>query len=283
MSRIAYVNGAYVPLAQATVHIEDRGFQFADAVYEVVSVRRGQMVDTDAHIDRLWRSLGALRIPAPMDRGPMMLVLKEVMRRNRATDALIYIQVSRGSAKRDHAFPAEVMPSLVVTCRRFDFNATFARAKTGIAVVSQPDIRWGRCDIKSTSLLPNILAKQAAREKGGIEAVLVDSDGYVTEGSSTNVWMVRDDGVLMTRSTDDNILAGITRAAIKEIAAELQLKVQDRAFTLEEAGDASEMFLTSATSCAMPIVTLDGKKIGDGTPGPVATRLMEAYQAFMGG
>jgi len=283
MSRIAYVNGAYVPMSEAYVHIDDRGYQFADGVYEGVSIRHGKLIDLEPHLDRLWRSMGELQMATPMDRGPMRLVLKEVVRRNRIKDGFLYLQITRGVAPRDHPFPAQTpWPAMVVTVKRLDFDAITNRALTqGVAASSQPDIRWGRCDVKSTSLLPNILAKQAAREAGAFEAVMVDKDGYVTEGSSTNIWMVTNDGTLITRSTDDNILSGITRRSVMNVAYELLMKVEERAFTLEEAKGAAEMFLTSSTSCAMPIVTLDGEKIGDGTPGPVAKRLVEAYKAFM--
>lgn len=280
MSRVAYVNGAYVATEDAYVHIDDRGYQFADGVYEGISVRRGKLVDLEPHLDRLWRSLGELAMTAPMARGPMRFVLKEVVRRNRVSDGFLYIQVTRGVAARDHAFPAVSMPSFVVTCRRMNFDKVRARALTGVAVSMQPDIRWGRCDIKSTSLLPNILAKQAAREAGAFEAVMVDADGFVTEGSSTNIWIVTDAGELKTRTTADNILAGITRARVQAIAEDLQIKVIEAPFTVAEAKAAKEMFLTSSTSCATPIVDFDGEQIGDGSPGPVARRLIDAYFAF---
>lgn len=283
MSRIAYVNGSYVPAADACVHIDDRGYQFGDSVYEVVAVRRGKIIDLDPHLDRLWRSMGELAMAAPMARGPMRLVLKEVMQQNRIKDGILYIQVTRGVAARDHAFPATSVPSLVITGRRLDYNKVRARAEKGVAASSQPDMRWQRCDIKSTSLLPNVLAKQAAREAGGFEALMVDEDGYVTEGSSTNIWIVTRDGKLMTRSTSDNILAGITRARVKAIAEGLQMTVVEDRFTLDDAKHAKEVFLTSTTSCATPIIELDGEKIGDGTPGPVAERLVESYFSFTDG
>tara|TARA_R110002096_G_scaffold22396_1_gene72096 strand:- start:825 stop:1682 length:858 start_codon:yes stop_codon:yes gene_type:complete len=281
MSRVAYVNGAYVSMDQASVHIEDRGYQFSDGVYEVVSIRRGKCIDMEPHLDRLWRSMNELQIDEPMARGPMKVVMAETIRQNRLQDAILYIQVSRGVARRDHPFPADTVSSLVMTCRRFNFDAVKERAKTGIKVISQPDVRWGRCDIKSISLLPNVLAKQAAREQGGFEALLIDADGYVTEGSSTNVWMVTSEGKLITRSTDDNILPGITRASILSIAGELQMPVEEHAFTLEEAKDATEMFLTSSTSCAMPITHIDSQAIGNGKPGPIVARLVEQYWAMM--
>jgi D-alanine transaminase len=281
MSRTAYVNGAYVPMDMAFVHIEDRGYQFADGIYEVVSIRRGKLIDEEAHLDRLKRSLDELQIAVPMSRAAMKLIFQEVVRRNRVSDALLYIQITRGVAKRDHAFPALAAPSFVITCRRFDFDAVKTRSKTGIKVSSQPDNRWGRCDIKSTSLLPNCLAKQAAKEAGALEAMFVDDAGFVTEGSSTNMWMVDSSGALVTRSTDDNILPGITRASVMKIAAELQMPIIERAFSLEEAKTAKEIFLTSSTSCAMPVVDIDGAEIGNGAPGPVSSRLAETYWAFM--
>ncbi|WP_202899690.1 D-amino-acid transaminase [Kordiimonas gwangyangensis] len=264
------------------MHIDDRGYQFADAVYEGVTVRHGRMVDLEPHLDRLWRSMGELRIAPPMDRAPMRFVFSQVIAKNRIENGFLYIQISRGVAKRDHAFPTKpVASSLVVTLKRLDVDGVIARAGKGVKAFSEADIRWGRCDVKSTSLLPNILAKQAAKEKGGFEAVLVDKDGYVTEGSSTNMWIVRKDGVVQTRSTADNILPGITRATLLKLAAELQIKVVEEAFTLEDAKGATEMFLSSSTGCATPIVELDGQKIGDGTPGPIAKRLVEAYQRYM--
>lgn len=279
MSRIAYVNGSYVPTSEAYVHINDRGYQFADGVYEGVSVRRGRLIDLDPHLDRLWRSMDELAMLPPMQRGPMTVVFNEVVRRNRIKDGFLYVQITRGVAVRDHAFPDYAEPALVVTCRRLDFDGVRKRALSGITGSTQPDIRWGRCDVKSTSLLPNILAKQAAREEGAFEAVLVDAQGFITEGSSTNMWIVKD-GRLITRSVRDNILSGITRMRVKDIAAKLQISIEERAFSVEDALNADEMFLTSSTSCAMPIVELDGKKIGDGTPGPVAQRLVDAYFDF---
>lgn len=281
MSRVAYVNGSYVPMADAYVHINDRGYQFADGVYEGITVSKGKMIDLEPHLDRLWRSMRELDMDAPMQRGPMRLVLAELIRRNRVSDGFLYLQVTRGEAVRDHAFPAFSVPSFVATCRRLNLNAVKTRANKGVSASTQPDIRWGRCDVKSISLLPNILAKQAAREAGGFEAVLVDAGGFVTEGSSTNMWIVTQDGTLKTRPTEDNILAGITRARVKTIAEHLQIPVREESFTVEEALAAKEMFLTSSTSCALPITALDGKKIGDGTPGPIAKRLINAYFDFM--
>jgi len=281
MARIAYVNGTYVSTRDALVHINDRGFQFADGVYEGISVRRGNIIDLEAHLDRLWRSLGELAITPPMDRGPLRIVLGEVIRRNLFSDAFVYIQITRGVAARDHAIPSGDIPaSLIVTCKRLNFDDVKKRALSGVAGTTQPDIRWGRCDVKSTGLLPNILAKQAARETGAFEAILVDDDGYITEGSSTNIWVVTEGGDLVTRPTTDNILAGITRARLKIITEKLKIGVKEAKISVEDAKKAREIFLTSATSCATPIIKLDGQKIGDGTVGPVAKRLIEAYFQF---
>lgn len=280
MSRIAYVNGRYKPIHKASVGIEDRGFQFGDGVYEGVSVYRGQMVDLDPHLDRLDRSLGELSMPAPMGRRALVQIFRTVILKNRVRDGFLYVQVTRGEAPRDHAFPASVRPSLVVTCRRFDFGAIRARAETGVSVLTQPDQRWGRCDIKSIQLLPNCAAKTAARDAGAFEAVLLDREGYITEGSSTNMWIVKD-GALITRSTDDNILSGITRASLMGLAQKRQIRIEERRFTPQDAVEAQEMFLTSSTGGVTAITTLDNSPIGTGTVGPVSLALIDAYWAHM--
>lgn len=281
MSRVAYVDGVYRPHAEAAVHIEDRGYQFADGVYEVVCVQGGRVIDEEPHLDRLERSLGELRIAEPMGRPAYRQVTRELLRRNRVTDGIVYTQITRGVARRDHPFPAAgTPPSIVMTSRRIKPQdpALFER---GIAVISTPDIRWQRCDIKSVSLLPNILAKQQAREAGAYEAWFVDRDGNVTEGSSTNAWIVTRDGELVTRQLGSAILGGITRQSLIRLAGESQLKVVERAFTLEEARQAREAFLTSTTSFVIPIVKLDGKPVGAGKPGSVAARLRELYDGYM--
>lgn len=281
MSRIAYVNGAYLPMVDAVVNIEDRGYQFSDGVYEGITVYKGSLVDLGPHIDRLWRSLGELEIAAPMEKAPLGFVIREVVRRNHIKNGFVYLQVTRGVASRDHPFPAFAIPALTITCKRLDIDAIEARARKGVAASSQPDMRWDRCDVKSISLLPNILAKQAARAAGAFEAMLIDDEGLVTEGSSTNIWMVSKTGELITRSTEDNILPGITRAAVKALCADHQIAITERAFTLEEAHKAAELFLTSSTAGAMPIVTLDGKAIGDGKVGPIGLKLIDVYKKHM--
>jgi D-alanine transaminase len=277
MSRIAYVNGAYVPHARAAVHIEDRGYQFADAVYEVWAVRAGALLDREAHFDRLERSLRELRIAPPAGRRALEAIVREIVRRNRVRDGIVYLQVSRGVAPRDHAFPSCAPPALVVTAKRLDMKAIEARAEHGVRVIATPDIRWGRCDIKSTALLANVLAKQEARERGGFEAWFVDANGDVTEGASTTAWIVTAAGEIVTRELDNHILPGVTRAALLAAARELQLKVVERRFSLTEAKAAREAFISSASGAAAPVIAIDDTPIGAGTPGPIAARLRVAY------
>ncbi|MFN3352975.1 MAG: D-amino-acid transaminase [Brevundimonas sp.] len=278
MSRVAYVNGAYTPLSDASVSVEDRGFQFADGVYEVWSVFDGRLADYEGHMTRLARSLTELRIPIPMTRQALTVVLKETIRRNRVREGIVYLQVTRGAARRDHPFPAPgTPPSVVATSRSVDFQKAEAMAKKGVAVLTQPDIRWGRCDIKTVGLLPNVLAKQAAREAGAYEAWMVDEMGLVTEGSSTNAWIVDKNGKVRTRDTQANILRGVTRAAILDLLAQEGLELEERPFTVEEAKEAKEAFFTAAGAFLMPTVSIDGAKIGDGKPGPIATKLRRLY------
>lgn len=278
MSRIAYVNGRYVPFAQACVHIEDRGYQLGDGVYEVCEIRDGAFVDERRHLERLARSLAALRISEPMPFASLRHVLRETARRNRVTEGLLYLQITRGVARRDHGFPDKrVKPSLVVTVRALDRKKIEASATAGISVISVPDDRWGRVDIKTIGLLPNVLARQAAKDAGAKDAWFVDEENFVTEGASSNAWLVTKDGVLLTRPSSNRILTGITMTVIKEVAASLQIKVEERAFTVAEAKAAAEAFLSSATQTVMPVVAIDGSPVGSGKPGPVTMRLREAF------
>ncbi|MBJ7483526.1 D-amino-acid transaminase [Brevundimonas sp.] len=277
MSRVAYVNGNYLPHSQATVHIEDRGYQFADAVYEVWSVFDGRLGDLDGHMTRLHRSLTELKIPIPMTKQALKRVLDETIRRNRVTNGILYLQVSRGTAPRDHAFPIDTPPSVVVTAKRIDLRKGEALAAKGAAGVTRPDIRWGRCDIKTVGLLPNVLAKQAAREAGAYECLMYDEMGLVTEGSSTNAWIVDENGKLRTRDTQANILRGVTRTQLLAMIAEEGVELDERPFSVEEAKRAREVFVTASSTFVMPLVSLDGTRIGDGKPGPIATRLRERY------
>ncbi|HVY02034.1 MAG TPA: D-amino-acid transaminase [Caulobacterales bacterium] len=279
MSRFAYVNGAYVPHARAAVHIEDRGYQFADAVYEVWAVRAGKLLDREAHFDRLERSLRELRIAPPAERRALDAIVREVARRNRVRNGLVYLQISRGAAPRDHAFPSRAAPALVVTAKSLDMKAIEARAEAGVRVISAPDIRWARCDIKSTGLLANVLAKQEARERGAFEAWFVDENGDVTEGASTTAWIVDAEGALITRELDNRILPGVTRAALLRAARDLQMKVIERRFSLAEAKAAPEAFISSASGAAVPVIAIDDAPIGSGKPGAVVARLRRAYMA----
>ncbi|HUO11189.1 MAG TPA: D-amino-acid transaminase, partial [Caulobacteraceae bacterium] len=278
MSRIAYVNGRYVPHGQAFVSIEDRGFQFADAVYEYFAVFDGRLADSEGHLERLWRSLGELSIVRPMSEAALRMVMRETVRRNRVRDGAVYLQISRGVARRDHAFPAKTpAPTVVVTAKPVNFEAEQAKADKGVAVLTRPDNRWGRCDIKTVGLLPNVLAKQAAREAGAYEAWLVDDLGFVTEGASTNAWIVDAEGILRTRDTNANILRGVTRKGLLGIAAEAGHPVSERPFTVDDVKQAREAFITAASTFVMPVIAIDGQSVGDGRPGPVSQRLRALY------
>lgn len=278
MLRIAYVNGRYVPEAQAQIPVEDRGLQFADAVYEVWALRGGHLLDHEGHFVRLARSLRELAMRPPMSDAALDAVIRETVRRNRVRDAIVYLQITRGAAPRDHAFPHPATPpSVIVTVKPVDWVAADARAAQGAAVVTTPEERWARCDIKSTSLLPNVLAKQKARAAGALEAWFVDADGFVTEGSSTNAWMVDQDGLLVTRNARDNILNGITRRAVMAVAQARQMRIVERPFTVAEAQAAREAFITAATALVTPVTSIDGAPVGDGRPGPIARALREAY------
>jgi len=279
MSRIAYVNGRYVPHADAAVHIEDRGYQLADGVYEVCEVAGGRLVDERLHLARLDRSLRELRIRWPMPPAALGVVMREVVRRNRVADGLVYLQVTRGVARRDHAFPAAaVPPSLVVTARSLPLAPREARARTGVSVITLPETRWARVDIKSVGLLPNVLAKQQARDAGAFEAWFVDGDGYVTEGASTNAWIVTAGGALVTRPADNAILRGVMRTVVVNVAQAVATPLEERRFTVAEALAAREAFLTSSTAAVTPIVKIDGANVGNGVPGPVAARLRSALR-----
>ncbi len=281
MSRIAYVNGRYLPFAQAKVHVEDRGYQFGDGVYEVCEARGGRLVDERRHLERLKRSLGELRIPMPVSTRALGVILREVVARNRIGYGIVYLQITRGVARRDHAFPSpQVRPSIVVTARALNKVRNEALAERGIAVVTVPDNRWGRVDIKTIGLLPNVLARQAALDQGARDAWFVDAQGMVTEASSANVWIVTPIGALITRHADNAILRGITRTVLFDAIMAEGLTVEERAFTLEEAYGAREAFITSASQIVLPVVRVNDRLIGDGKPGPVAVALRRAYHRY---
>lgn len=281
MSRIAYVNGRYLTSRDACVNVEDRGYQFADGVYEVCEVRDGKLVDAPRHLARLQRSLHELRIAMPMPLVSIEFIMRETVRRNRVNYGLVYLQITRGVARRDHAFPTgPVKPAVVVTAKNLSYEKNQATAHKGIAVITTPENRWPRVDIKSVSLLPNVLAKQQAKEKGASEAWFVDRDGYVTEGSSSNAWIITQDGRVVTRPADNHILSGITRAVLMNVLEALQLRLEERPFTVEESYAAAEAFVTSASQLVMPVIKLDDRIIGDGKPGSVSRRLREEFHRF---
>ncbi len=278
MPRIAYVNGTYTPLRDAAVSIEDRGYLFADAVYEVWSIFDGRLADLDGHLTRLERSLRELSIALPMPRESLLVVLNEVVRRNRIREGMVYLQVSRGVAPRDHVFPGpDVKPAVVITAKPVDREAAARKAEAGVKAITVPDIRWGRCDIKTVGLLPNVLAKQQAKEQGAGEVIFVDRDGFVSEGGSTNVYIVGDDNIIRTRPLTANILPGVTRLNLLKVAEREGLHIVEDIFTVEQLKAAREVFVTAATSLVLPIVAVDGSPVGNGAPGLVATHLRELY------
>jgi D-alanine transaminase len=277
MPRIAYVNGRYVPHRDAAVHIEDRGYQFADGVYEVCEVARGNLMDMTRHLDRLARSLKELRIDWPMARKSLEIVLREVVSRNGVRNGLVYVQVTRGVAGRDFLFPADTRSSLVVTAKKVDPSLAEKRAEHGIKVITVPENRWDRVDIKSVGLLPNVLAKQQAKEAGAQEAWFVDTEGNVKEGGSSNAWIVTADGVMVTRPAEHGILRGITRTTLFDVASKLGLRIEERGFSVDEAKAAREAFISSATTIAMPVVAIDGAPVANGHPGSVVLSLRAAF------
>ncbi|HTT81260.1 MAG TPA: D-amino-acid transaminase [Stellaceae bacterium] len=280
MPRIAYVDGRYLPHGQAAVHVEDRGFQFADGVYEVIAVRGGRLVDESLHLARLARSLGELRIAPPLGDAALKIVLRETIRRNGIARGSVYLQVTRGTAPRDHAFPPVAEPTLVVTARRAR-PADPRLAEEGVAVITIADLRWQRCDIKSVSLLPNVLGKQEARAAGAFEAWQVDAAGRITEGTSSNAWIVAADGAVVTHPADHAILNGVTRLALIDLIRRAGCRLDERAFTVAEAKAAREAFLTSTTADVVPVVRIDGAPVGNGHPGLLTQKLRAAYLAHV--
>lgn len=278
MPRIAYVNGRYLRHTDAAVHVEDRGFQFADGVYEVCEVRHGFIVDLSRHLNRLERSLGELAMDMPMSRAALTQVIREVLRRNHVKNGLYYLQVTRGAARRDHVFPAPGTPmTVVVTAKSTDPSVVAKKNANGISAITVPDNRWDRVDIKSVGLLPNCMARQQAKEAGAQEAIYVDADGTVKEGAATNVWIVDESGTLVTRPADHGILRGITRTTLMDIAAKLDMPVREANFTVDEMLKAREVFITAATSICFPVVSIDGKTIANGHPGSVSQKIREAF------
>jgi D-alanine transaminase len=276
MTRIAYVNGRYLPHRAAAVHIEDRGYQFADGVYEVIPVQRGKLIDEGLHLDRLDASLGELAIDPPMERPALRLVLREVLRRNGIDRGIVYFQVTRGVAPREHKFPSRTRPSLVMTAKRLK-PVPAKYLEEGVGVITIPDLRWKRCDIKTIALLPNVLGKQRAAEAGAYEAWQIDPEGNITEGTSTNAWIVTRDRKIVTRPLSREILPGVTRRALLELLKTSNLALEERSFSLAEAHQAAEAFLTSSSAFLLPITSIDGQKVADGKPGGFAKRLRQIY------
>lgn len=281
MARFVYVNGQYQRYNDASVHVEDRGFQFADAVYEVIEVSRGALVDSERHLARLERSLSELQIGVPMSRRALLAVIAETVRRNRVRDGLVYLQVSRGVHRRDFLFSGkQLTPTLVCLARPLSRMARDAAADKGISVITLDDIRWGRCDIKTVMLLPATLAKEEALKSGAGEAWLVDGQGFVTEGASSNAWIVKSMGELQTRSLSNALLPGVTRRSLIDVAQSLGLRVKEAAFTVEDAKSAKEAFGTSASATVMPVVQIDGAPIGEGRPGAITRKLRDVFHDF---
>lgn len=280
MSAIAYVDGAYRPVRSAAVSIQDRGFQFGDGVYEVWPVRQGRLADCSGHMQRLYRSLRELRITAPVTEKALLVILNETARRNRVREGLVYLQITRGVAARDHAFPSpEPRATLVVTAKNLDQSALAKRLSSGVRVVTMPDIRWSRRDIKSVNLLPNALARQLAKEAGAAEAWFIDEQGLVTEGAASNAWILDASGALRTRPLSNDILHGVTRAVLIEVAARRQITVVETPFSVAEAKAAREAFMTGAASPLVPVIAIDGDQIGNGKPGALTEALRNAYLA----
>jgi D-alanine transaminase len=277
MSRVAYANGRYRPISAPAVPVEDRGLQFGDGVYEVVKALDGRLRDLDRHLDRLERSLAAVAIPMPTSRAALRGIARETLRRNRLpAEAVVYIQVGRGAAPRGHAFPRNVRPSLIVTARRAGFPKPSELAR-GASVITLPDERWKRCDVKAVSLLANVLAKQAGAEAGCREAWLCDADGFVTEGSTSNAYIVDRDGRVVTHPLGPRILGGVTRSVVLDLARAAGIEVVERPFSVEEATRAREAFLTSTSSLVLAVTSIDGRPVANGVPGPVTTLLLERY------
>lgn len=280
MPRIAYVNGRYVDHRRAAVHVEDRGYQFSDGVYEVIHLFRGRLIDEGPHLDRLDRSLRELEMGWPVTRRALEVAIREIVRRNRVRTGLVYIQVTRGVAARDHKFPADARPALVMTVRPIPEFPPDMR-ENGVKVVTIDDIRWARRDIKSVSLLPNVLGKQAAAAAGAYEAWMCDGHGNVTEGTSSNAWIVTSEGRLVTRPAGHDILRGITRQAILALAAELDIPFEERSFSREEALAAREAFMSNSSHFVTPVTQIDDRVIANGKPGALSSALHERYLTYM--
>jgi len=280
MPDIAYVNGEFLPIEEAKVSVEDRGLQFGDSIYEVIRGVKGKLFRSREHIERLRRSAEAIRMHLPFVHSFLENLVKEAYRRGEYEDAILYLQITRGAAPREHTFPERVTPSLIVTVRMTREIPENLR-RVGVPAITTPDIRWGRCDIKSTNLLANVLAKEEARSKGAFEAIFV-RDGIVTEGTATTVFVVRD-GVLMTHPKGPRILPGITREETLKIAEKEGIEIREEAFTRKDLLNGDEVFLASTTVSILPVVSIDGREIGSGKPGAISLKLYELLLREMKG
>jgi D-alanine transaminase len=280
MARISYVNGQYLPHHEAAVHVEDRGYQFADGIYEYIAFYNHTLLDGDAHLKRLERSLGELRIPMPVSIRAMHVIIRQLIARNSRIDGGLYIQVTRGVARRDHPFPRNTKPALVMTVCAAKTPKEH-EVKDGVKVITAPDIRWGRCDIKSISLLANVLAKQAAGEKHTREAWLVGDDRTVTEGAVSNAYIISKEGELVTHPLDEHVLGGITRDVVLRLARKAGITVAERSFNTVEVKNAREAFITSTSANVLPVIKVDDKLIGNGKPGPITRQLQELYRTYV--
>ena len=279
MSRYAYVNGQYRDHQDGMIHIEDRGYQFADGVYEVVMIYQDRLVDEEGHLDRLEGSLQEVKIRMPLSRAALKLIMRELIRRNDVKNGIIYLQINRGVAPRDHKFPVSSKPSVVMTTKRLQFSTK--NEENGVKIISLPDLRWKRCDIKSISLLPNVLAKQQAAENNAFEAWLIDSQDMVTEGTSSNAWIVTHQNKVITRKASKSILNGITRQTLLRIMHDHQVELEERSFSLQEALEAKEAFLTSSSAFVMPVCQINNTLIGGGNPGPFTLDILREYKKFL--
>ncbi|HKH95161.1 MAG TPA: D-amino-acid transaminase [Beijerinckiaceae bacterium] len=280
MSRTVFVNGSFVPFEQATIPLMDRGFLFADGIYEVSAVINGRLIDNEPHLARLDRSLKEIRISNPYSPADWTRLEEEIVARNRLEEGLVYMQVTRGAAEREYVFPKDATPTVVMFTQPKNMIAS-PLAETGAAVITVPDLRWKRRDIKSIGLLAQVLAKQAAAEAGVSEAWMVE-DGLITEGGSSTAFILTKERKVVTRPLSTAVLPGITRLSVMRLAKENGLTIEERAFSVDEALGAAEAFLTSASSLVMPVVSIDGKPVGDGKPGPMTRRLRRVYLDMAG-
>jgi len=282
MSRTIYVNGCYQPYNNALLHVEDRATLFADAVYEVVEVKAGNLVDQDAHLERLERSLNEIKLVTDFALHTIPFIIRESIRRNRVKNGYVYIQVSRGCAQRDFIFPKtnETPATLIIFARSKNPLKLDKKSKKGIKVITHPDLRWKRPDIKTTGLLASVLARQTAIEQGAEEAWLYNEDEIITEGAASNAWIVNNKNELITHPANQSILKGITREGVMRLAKELNLKFSERPFSIEEAKEAKEAFITAATNLVMPVTQIDEKTVNDGKSGPISLKLREIFHEF---